>query len=109
MPLETTFSEIIEKSKTNYMMGTNYGCTSTNEMVRCYKRVMPKFIEEIQRWDKIVIAKTIQDEDLNKDYEKLVPLELAHKYSKLQPPLELTSDGYELHNIDNSKDASNIV
>lgn len=57
------------------MMGTNYGYTSTNEMVRDYKRVMNKFedvfdevykeapIEEIQGWDKsLLIAKNIQEE-----------------------------------------------
>ena len=67
-------------------------------------------IEEVQGWDKILlIAKNIQDEDLSKGYENLIPSELAHKYRKTQQPLELTTDGYELHNIDNSKDASNIV
>ena len=104
------------------MMGTNYGYTGSNEMDRGYKRVMTKFedmfdevykeapIEEIQGWHKILlIAKNIQDEDLNKAYENLVPSKLAHKYSKFQQPLEPTTNGYELHNIDNSKDASNIV
>ena len=118
------FEDILSSvnKKINDMMGTNYGYTSTNEMVRDYKRVMNKFedvfdevykeapIEEIQGWDKILlIAKNIQEEILNKAYENLVPSEFAHKYSKVQPPLEMTNDGYELHNIDNSKDASNIV
>lgn len=148
IPLETTFSEIIEEilipefiekrpfkeislkrqeiledilssvnKKINYVMGTNYGYTGTNEMVRGYKRIITKFdeifnevykeasIEEIQGWEKILlIAKNIQDEDLSKTYENLVPSELAHKYSKYQQPLEMTADVYELHNIDNSKE-----
>ena len=118
--LEDILSSV--NTKINYMMGTNYGYTGSNEMVRGYKGIMTKFeerfneayneasIEEIQGWDKILlIAKNIQEEDLNKAYENLVPSEFAHKYSKVQPPLEMTNDGYELHNIDNSKDASNIV
>ena len=118
--LEDILSSV--NTKINYMMGTNYGYTGSNEMVRGYKGIMTKFeerfneayneasIEEIQGWDKILlIAKNIQDEDLNKAYENLVPSKLAHKYSKFQQPLEPTTDGYELHNIDNSKDASNIV
>ncbi|KRZ98405.1 uncharacterized protein AC631_05833 [Debaryomyces fabryi] len=103
-------------NKVNYMMGTNYGYTSADGMVRDYKDIMTRFEkkyhntykgtpdEEIQGWDKILlIAKNIQDEDLGCFYERLVPLEFIKKYSKN------TTNGYELDNIGHSKDVSDTV
>mmetsp|Transcript_7394 Transcript_7394/g.9346 ORF Transcript_7394/g.9346 Transcript_7394/m.9346 type:complete len:200 (+) Transcript_7394:90-689(+) len=103
-------------NKVNYMMGTNYGYTSADGMVRDYKAIMTKFdikyhdvykgtpVEEIQGWDKILlIAKSIQNEDLGCVYENLVPLELMKKYGKS------TANEYELDNIGHSKDVSDTV
>ncbi|CUM56894.1 unnamed protein product [Debaryomyces tyrocola] len=86
--------------------GINYGYTSTNALLLTYNSYILKFenkylkhykdtpVEEIQGWDKIMlVAKNIQDEDINSAYKSVVSPELIDKYSKKKPMIASKSDG----------------
>lgn len=107
--------------KVNHIIGTNYGYTSTNKIVRDYKRIMSKFesvyhevyletpLEEIQGWDRILLmAQRVQDKDLKCAYEILVSLELVSNDQKVEQPMNLATTEFELRSI-NNLDASNKV
>lgn len=85
--------------------GINYGYTSTNALLLTYNSYILKFenkylkhykdtpVEEIQGWDKVMlIAKNIQDEDINSAYKSVVSPELIDKYSTKKPMIASKSD-----------------
>lgn len=85
--------------------GINYGYTSTNALLLTYNSYILKFenkylkhykdtpVEEIQGWDKVMlVAKNIQDEDINSAYKSVVSPELIDKYSTKKPMIASKSD-----------------
>ncbi|CUM57778.1 unnamed protein product [Debaryomyces tyrocola] len=118
--LEEILSNV--NKKVNHILGANYGYISSYEMVRGYKRIISRFedifdevyketpIEEIQGWDRVLLlAKTVQDEDLRFIYEDLVPPELASKSCGIKRPINFVPSEYELNSVNKSKDVSNNV
>lgn len=83
-----------------------------------YTKIMSEFYdvyietptEGIQGWDRILLlAKTMQDEDLTCVYENLVPPELVNKYRQKELNMKQADHEYELQSINNSKDISSTA
>lgn len=88
--------------KINYEMGTKYEYTDTRCLLLKYKTLISEFemkylvhyknkpVEDVQGWDKIMlVAKNIQDEDLNFAYERVISSDLINKYSTKEPNIEI--------------------
>ena len=86
--------------------GINYGYLSTKDLLLEYNSYISQFekkylehykdtpVEEIQGWDRIMlVAKNIQDEDLNFAYKSVVSPELIDEYSIKKPMIRSKSDG----------------
>lgn len=86
--------------KVNDEMGIKYEYTDTRTLLLQYNTLILDFemkylvqyknkpVEDIRGWDKIMlIAKNIQDEDLNSAYENVVSSDLINKYSTEEPTI----------------------
>ena len=84
--------------------GINYGYTSTRTLLLGYESYVSQFedkylkhykdtpVEEIQGWDKIMLlAKNIQDEDINSAYKSVISSELIDEYSTKKPMIRSKS------------------
>lgn len=107
-------------------MGIHYGYTTTKPLLSAYELYISKFekkylehykdipIEEIQGWDKIMlVAKNIQDEDLNFVFGNVISLDLINKYSTKKPVIvpEDNSNSNQLNkdiNKNNEYELSNM-
>lgn len=102
-------------------MGVHYGYTDVIYLLRDYNLMIKTFeqkllkhykdipAEEILGWDKIMlVAKNIQDEDLNVVYVNVVSSDLINKYGTKKPIIEPENNSIELFNDNNEYELSNM-
>lgn len=117
-------------------MGFHYGYTTTKTLLSAYELYISNFekkylehykdipVEEIQGWDKIMlVAKNIQDEDLNFVFGNVISLDLINKYSTKKPVIvpednsnsnqlnknSCKNNEYELSNMKDTAKVSEMV